>query len=153
MPPDFFLDRNLGTRVVPGILREAGWSIHTLADIYGENQGQSLADEDWLQYAGTNGLAVLTNDKHIRRHRVEKDALVAHGVIAFTLSSGNLTGVQQAETFLRHEPKIFRTSSAPRTGDLRSQPTRGAPRRVGLSTLEARRRCLRSAAYLIKQGS
>jgi hypothetical protein len=34
-PPEFFLDRSLGRRQVPTLLRDAGWKLRTLAEVYG----------------------------------------------------------------------------------------------------------------------
>lgn len=36
VPPEFFIDRSLGRHAVPAALREAGVTVHTMADIYGE---------------------------------------------------------------------------------------------------------------------
>ena len=113
MPPDFLLDRNLGTRIVPEALRGAGWSVRTLADVYGEIPGQHTQDEEWLAYAGRNELRVLMLDKKIRYHKLELEALVRHGVIAFCLTSGSLDGPTQAQRFLDNELKIMKVSDEP----------------------------------------
>jgi len=111
LPPEFLLDRNLGTKIVPGLLRDAGWSVVTLADIYGEQAGQLTRDETWLAYAGEQGLAVLMLDKRIRYNPLEHQALVASRVNAFCLTSGSLTGQAQAEQFLAHERAIMRATA------------------------------------------
>ncbi len=43
-PPKFFVDRSLGRIRVPGLLREAGWSLVTLAEHYGIPQDEQIAD-------------------------------------------------------------------------------------------------------------
>jgi len=110
LPHEFLLDRNLGTRIVPEALRGAGWSVRTLADVYGEAPGQHTQDEEWLAYAGLHKLRVLMLDKKIRYHQLELDALVRHRVIAFCLTSGNLDGPTQARRFLDNESRIMRLS-------------------------------------------
>lgn len=52
-PAEFFVDRSLGKSIVEG-LREAGLSVRSMAEIYGEKPGQLLADEVWLRDAGEN---------------------------------------------------------------------------------------------------
>src|SRR5260221_6179254 len=46
-PPEFFTDRSLGRYVVPNALRALGLTVHTMAEVYGERQGQDADDEDW----------------------------------------------------------------------------------------------------------
>jgi hypothetical protein len=43
-PAEFFVDRSLGKSIVEG-LRDAGLTIYSMADIYGEERAQLLADE------------------------------------------------------------------------------------------------------------
>lgn len=112
MRPRFFIDRNLGTRVLPGALRAAGWDVVTLAEAFGEQAGQATRDEEWLEYAGRENLAVLMKDKHIRYRSAETAALVSHGVAAFCLSKGSLDGEQQAALFLQHEARIMDLATA-----------------------------------------
>jgi hypothetical protein len=51
--PEFFIDRSLGRRAVPDALRACGLVVHTMADVYGEQEdrcgddtGRSIADVD-----------------------------------------------------------------------------------------------------------
>ncbi|HET7416626.1 MAG TPA: hypothetical protein VFJ61_03230 [Solirubrobacterales bacterium] len=60
-PAEFFVDRSLGKSIVKG-LRDAGLTIYSMADIYGEERAQLLADEAWLRDAGKNDWIVLTKD-------------------------------------------------------------------------------------------
>jgi len=50
--PDLFLDRSLGRRQVPAMLREAGLRLHTLAEVYGVPGDEDVVDTAWLQLAG-----------------------------------------------------------------------------------------------------
>lgn len=67
--PHFFVDRSLGRIKVPQILREAGWSLTTLAEHYGIPADESIDDIEWLQLAGERGWAVLMKDDRIRRRQ------------------------------------------------------------------------------------
>lgn len=50
--PTLFLDRSLGRRQVPELLRAAGLRLHTLAEVYGIPVDETVADVDWLARAG-----------------------------------------------------------------------------------------------------
>jgi hypothetical protein len=78
-PAEFFVDRSLGKSIVEG-LRDAGLTVHSMADIYGEKRAQLLADEVWLRDAGKNDWIVLTKDDAIRRRPAERDALTEAAV-------------------------------------------------------------------------
>lgn len=85
-PPEFFVDRSLGKSIVEG-LRAAGLVVHSMADIYGEEEAQRLPDEVWLRDAGENDWIVLTKDDAIRRRPAERDALTAAEVRVFCLTT------------------------------------------------------------------
>jgi len=61
--PDLFLDRSLGRRQVPAMLRGAGLRLHTLAEVYGVPADQDIVDTAWLQLAGQRGWPVLMKDE------------------------------------------------------------------------------------------
>jgi len=65
-------------------------------------------DAVWLPHVGRNGWVVLTKDHRIRYRTGEREALLRANVRAFVLRSGNLTGQQMAEAFLRALPRIER---------------------------------------------
>jgi hypothetical protein len=110
-PPEFFIDRSLGRHVVADALREAGASVHVMADVYGEKVGQGLADTDWLGDAGGNGWVVLMKDDKIRFRPAELEALTRAGVRAFCLTNANLRGQEMAKRFVTQLPKISRISN------------------------------------------
>ena len=80
------------------------------------------ADAVWLSDVGAKGWIVLTKDARIRYRTNEREALLRANVRAFVLRSGNLTGQQMADAFVRAIPRIERL--------LRSQP---APFIAGVS--------------------
>jgi len=49
-------------------------------------------------------------DKRVRRVALEREALVAAGVRAFVLTSGNLTGPEMAGIFASHVQQMARLS-------------------------------------------
>ncbi|HEX6024959.1 MAG TPA: hypothetical protein VFZ00_23410, partial [Solirubrobacter sp.] len=106
--PEFFIDRSLGRRIVPNALREAGVTVHTMADVYGEMVGQRLRDETWLFDAGRRGWVVLMKDDAIRRRPAEREALVAAGVRAFCLTNAQLRGADQARRLVAILDRILR---------------------------------------------
>jgi hypothetical protein len=98
--PDLFLDRSLGRRQVPALLRAAGLRVHALAEVYGIPADERVADVEWLIYAGSRGWPVLMKDERIRYRPAERAALVAHRVQAFFLTSGSLPAAAMASHYL-----------------------------------------------------
>jgi PIN like domain len=58
----FFLDRGLGSIVVPGALRAAGWSRETMDERYGARQSQNIQDTQWIEEATLAGDVLLCKD-------------------------------------------------------------------------------------------
>ena len=80
---EFFVDRSLGRKQVPALLRNAGWDLRTLAEVYGVPMDETVEDPDWLELAGERGWAVLMKDDRIRYRKAELGALIAGNVQAF----------------------------------------------------------------------
>jgi PIN domain-containing protein len=76
--PELFLDRSLGRRQVPTLLRDIGLRLHTLAEAYGIPADETVADTEWLGRAGQQGLVVLMKDDRIRYRPVQRAALLDH---------------------------------------------------------------------------
>ncbi len=98
--PDLFLDRSLGRRQVPALLRDAGLRLRTLAEVYGVPADEGVADTEWLELAGQRGWPVLMKDERIRYRPSERAAVAAHRVQAFCLTGGNLRAAAMAEQYL-----------------------------------------------------
>lgn len=105
--PEFFVDRSLGKSIVEG-LQDAGLTVHSMADVYGEKRAQLLADEVWLRDAGKNDWIVLTKDDAIRRRPAERDALTGAAVRVFCLTNRNMRGAEQTERFVSNRHRILR---------------------------------------------
>ena len=128
--PEFFLDRSLGRRQVPDLLRAAGVRLQTLAEIYGIPADETVQDVDWLARAGDQGWPVLMKDERIRYRAAERQALLVHNVQAFCLSSGNLRAVAMAEIYIRVLPRIIVACQQP--GPFLYVTSSAGLRRVGL---------------------
>ena len=129
--PLFFVDRSLGRVRLPRLLRADGWSLVTMAEHYGEETGQGVNDTDWLQLAGENGWPVLAKDERIRYRPAERTAIIAHGVRAFYLTSGNLTAEHMAAAFVVNRSAIW--DSAVETGPGLFAVTRTSVRQIDLA--------------------
>jgi hypothetical protein len=104
--PTLFLDRSLGRRQVPDLLRAAGLRLHTLAEVYGVPADETIADVEWLTHAGGEGWVVFMKDERIRYRPAERAALIDHRVRAFCLTSGNLRAAEMVQLYLAGLDKI-----------------------------------------------
>lgn len=111
--PEFFIDRSLGRIAVPEALRACGLVVHPMAEVYGEQIGQGLADETWLRDVGERGWIVLMKDDAIRRRPAEREALIAGGVRAFCLTNAQLRGEEQARRLVDNRHRILRQARQP----------------------------------------
>ena len=117
VPPEFISDRALGKKVPE--LREAGFLVHTLPEIYGsEEAAQQAEDTDWIAKAGERGWGALTKDRNIRRITIEREALAVHRVPLFALANANLDLAQMAGAFLLAMPAIIRAVELNRDGSI-----------------------------------
>ena len=106
-PPEFLVDRSLGSVIVPAALSGAGFVVRTLADVYGEVAARELDDEVWLADAGMRNWIVLAKDERIRRRPAELSAIRTARVKAFYLTAGGLKGEVQAAILLKHIYRII----------------------------------------------
>jgi len=111
-PLEFFVDRSLGKSIVEA-LRTHGLTVHSMAEVYGEDEAQRLADEVWLRDAGENDWVVLTKDDAIRRRPAERDALTEAAVRAFCLTTARLRGSEQVERFVLNRNRILQQARKP----------------------------------------
>lgn len=128
--PELFLDRSLGRRQVPDLLRAAGLRLRTLAEVYGIPADETIADVDWLTRAGRERWIVLMKDERIRYRPAERAALVNHRVRAFCLTSGNLRAAEMAQLYIAVLDKL--TVACAARGPFLYVVSRGGLRRVDL---------------------
>jgi hypothetical protein len=98
------VDRALGTGAIADALRAARCAV----EIHDQHFPQAAKDTEWLPEVGRRGWVVLTKDHHIRTRQNELVALLSAGVAAFVLTSGDLTGPEMAQAFVRALPRIRR---------------------------------------------
>ena len=101
-PFTYFVDRNLGKKIVPGILRAAGVRV----EVHDDHFAQNATDEYWLRQVGTKGWIVLNKDHRIRYRLAELKALKEANVRAFVLTPRNLTAEQNGEVLKRALPSM-----------------------------------------------
>ncbi len=99
----FFIDRSLGSIVVPEALRHAGVHVEIHASHFADN----TPDIDWLSHVGQQGWVVLMKDKHIRSRPHERQALIYAGVRAFVLVAGNISGQEMGQSFVNALPAMY----------------------------------------------
>jgi PIN like domain len=102
-PYVFFIDRSLGSIVVPQALQQAG--VHV--EIHDSHFADNTPDPDWLSHVGQQGWIVLMKDKHIRSRPHERQALLYAGVRAFVLVAGNIGGREMGESFVKALPAMY----------------------------------------------
>ena len=111
--PEFFIDRSLGKKHLAEALRALGFTVHTMASVYGERRAQDLADEEWLREAGAHGWVVLMKDDRIRMRPAERDALAEAEVRAFCLTNAQLRGEEQTRRFTANINRIVKHCRQP----------------------------------------
>lgn len=99
----FFVDRSLGSIVVPEALRYAGVHVEIHASHFADN----TPDTVWLSDVGQQGWIVLMKDKHIRSRPHERQALIYAGVRAFVLVAGNISGPEMGASFVNALPAMY----------------------------------------------
>ena len=104
-PPEFFIDRSLGKRVLPDALRNTGWTLRTHAEVYGDRD-ETVVDAEWLELCGREGLIVVTKDRRIRYRPTEVSAIRRHRVRAFVLGGGQLKASEQVARLLANAERI-----------------------------------------------
>jgi hypothetical protein len=95
MPPEFvlFLDENhCNNKRVLNVLQERG----VLYKRYLDHFRGGMADSEWLPIIGQHGWALLTTDKRIRYHDLEKQAVKENNVRMFCFSTNNMSGQEMA---------------------------------------------------------
>ncbi|MFI7104776.1 hypothetical protein ACIBK9_00555 [Nonomuraea sp. NPDC050227] len=102
----FFLDRGLGSRIVPQALREAGWVLETMDERYGADASQRIADVQWIEEATIRGDILLCKDLAITRNLVEARVIYTSGARIFALANARMVGKEMAAAFLGNEAQI-----------------------------------------------
>jgi hypothetical protein len=104
--PVFFIDRDLGPRTFPAILRTAGLRVEIHDDHFPDDR-RPAADHVWLRLIAERGWIGVTHDARIRYTSRSRDELMRFGAQALILKGGASPQVL-AENFVRTYPRILR---------------------------------------------
>ncbi|WP_267713872.1 toxin-antitoxin system, toxin component, PIN family protein [Streptomyces sp. CoH17] len=106
MPPEFFLDRNLGRRVAEG-LRACGWTVHRIGDVF-PGDGQDVADEDWIAHGLDQAWVPLSKDGRIKSRDLEIRPVLERAAVLFYLDNQQLRSVEMVERLDARRDAIHR---------------------------------------------
>ena len=106
-----FLDRGLGSVVVPGALRAAGWTLETMDERYGAGQSQNVQDTRWIEEATLAGDVLLCKDLAIAQNPLEAQVVYMTSARVFGLSNASITGPMMAQWYLDNEARIIKAAS------------------------------------------
>ncbi len=99
--PDLFLDRSLGRKKVPELLRAEGIRLITLAEHFGIPEDETIADAEWLKLCGERSWLAVMKDDRIRYVGVERQALFDFQVMAAVITNANLSAADMAARIIR----------------------------------------------------
>jgi hypothetical protein len=106
----FFLDRSLGSKIVPDALRAAGWVLETMDERYGADESQHVKDDRWIEEAADKGDVLLCKDLRIAENPLEAAVVNRTSARVFGLARRDISGETMAAYFLDNERGIFRMS-------------------------------------------
>lgn len=103
-PFTFFIDQALGRKIVAGALRDEGYPVEVLTDVF----PQETSDDIWIEYVGKNNRLAITKDRRIKFRTSEINSIIKHKARIYRFSSGNLTGTQMADIINKTAGRIIR---------------------------------------------
>ncbi|MEU9453017.1 toxin-antitoxin system, toxin component, PIN family protein [Streptomyces sp. NPDC048277] len=106
MPPEFFLDRNLGRRVAEG-LRGRGWTVHRIGDVFPDD-GQNVPDEEWIAYGLDQSWVPLSKDGRIKTRDLEIRPVLEREAVLFYLDNQQLRSSEMVERLVARGGAIHR---------------------------------------------
>lgn len=99
----FFIDRDLGAKKFPAILKQAGIDV----EIHNDHFAPDSPDEEWLPQVAKKGWYVLSNDKGILKGEVQRSAVMTSGVGLFILVGGHVKAEEIAKNFVNTISKVL----------------------------------------------
>ena len=110
-PPDpvFFLDRGLGRFLVADAIRQRGYQVLPMVDVYTDGEDERVPDDNWILRADAEGWVALTKDYSIIRDH--DDTLAQTNLRVFSLNNANLTGPEMADRFDKHLNRIVQRAA------------------------------------------
>ena len=88
-----YLDRNLGSKIVPSVLKreEIPFEIHD------DHLDQNAPDEDWIELCARNGWVALTQDTKLKHNPLALAAIQISTAAIFTIRFRRVTGTLMGE--------------------------------------------------------
>ncbi|MGW3650395.1 PIN-like domain-containing protein [Streptomyces sp. NPDC000878] len=106
MPPEFFLDRNLGRRVAEE-LRQRGWAVHRIVDVFPAD-AQDIPDKEWISYGLDRSWVPLSKDGRIKTRDLEIQPVLERSAVLFYLDNQQLRTLEMVERLDTHRSAILR---------------------------------------------
>jgi hypothetical protein len=97
LPPEFFLDRNLGRRVADE-LRALGWAVHRIGDVFPAD-AQGVSDEYWITHGLEQGWVPLSKDGRIKTRDLEIQPVLDRSAVLFYLNNQQLRSMEMVQRF------------------------------------------------------
>lgn len=104
LPPEFFLDRNLGRRVAEE-LGALGWRIHRIGQVF-PSDAQDVPDEDWIIHGLDQGSVPLSKDGRIKTRDREIQPVRDRAAVLFYLDNQQLRTLEMVERLHAHRESI-----------------------------------------------
>ena len=99
-----YLDRNLGSKIVPSILKNAGIE----CEIHDDHLPQDAEDQKWVKLCSDNNWIAITKDSQIRYNPPIKAFIASSKAGIIILSAVNQTGSQLGQLILDSFNRIER---------------------------------------------
>lgn len=112
--PAVFINRSLGAIQLPAALRDVGYCVTTMREMYGEQGGQNLTgDEKWIREVAARGLVIFSADNRSLCGQ-HKPTIIECGAKVFIVPHSNkLRGRDQIQRFVDHRFRIAMKASKP----------------------------------------
>ena len=108
--PDLFLDRSLGRKKVPEMLRAEGLRLVTPAEHYGVPHDETIQDTEWLHLCGEREWLAIMKDDRIRYVGAERKALIENHVRTAVITNANLSAADMVARIIRALPDLAEIS-------------------------------------------
>ncbi len=135
----FLLDRSVGGRLLIARLA-SGWDAVTLAEQFGDERAQRMADEEWIAAGTRAGFVLLAKDHRIASRPLEALAVHVNDARVVTFARGELTAAQMGTSACCTSPRS--------TGSHGAAPVRDGAHRGWAAPETAQRSLTRGQRWL-----
>lgn len=113
MLPHVFVDRSLGSFVLPRLLRAAGVQLTTMREHYGEGVAQRVDDIEWLIEIVDQGWIGFAKDGAIRHNEAERSTVIERRARLFVIANANVSAAANAASYLTNLSAIEAAAAVP----------------------------------------